>query len=358
MNANRFFSILISLLLIVLIVVVLRGNKQEIDRKAQLSLQVNSVVPVVVTQPQWVEMTPSIVATGKIVAMNSVNVVSKAHGTVLAMYKKTGDRVVRGTPIAKVEDRLLRESLSVAEANLAKAQKDAERYTRLQNAGTVTKMETETVMLALKNAEQQVFDLKDRLENTVITATISGVLNQVAIETGALVATGMNVAEIIDPERLKMEITVSEREVVRIKTGQTASITSDVFPGSRFEGVVSVVGSQGNGALNYTVEIAMPETQDLKPGMFAVATIENDKRQVLAIDRRCITGGMKSPELYVVTGETAKKRSVVVGETHHNMVEIIQGLTENETVVIDGQINLHDDTRVSIASHREPIASL
>ncbi|MDR1526886.1 MAG: efflux RND transporter periplasmic adaptor subunit [Dysgonamonadaceae bacterium] len=341
----------ISVLLIVLIVVILIGNKREIERKAQLSLKGNTVIPVNVTQPQWTELNPSIRATGRIVADNSLIVTSKTQGVVLAKYRKTGDRVTKGTPIAKVEDRLILESLRVAESNCAKAKKDVERYESLQKVGAVTRSETEAVQLALKNAEQQVFDLKDRLQNTLLSAPVSGVLENVMIEEGSLVALGMPVAEIIDPSRLKMEISVTEKEVVRLQRGQTVRITSDVFENKTFEGTIQVVGVQGDDALSYKVEIAILVANELKPGMFAVAHIESgvtDSGKKLVIDRRCMVGGLKNPKIYTVSGDKAYQRSIVAGLVTDNQVEVISGLTENETVVLDGQINLTEGANVTI----------
>ncbi|MDR2086180.1 MAG: efflux RND transporter periplasmic adaptor subunit [Dysgonamonadaceae bacterium] len=351
MNSKHFFSVAISVLLIVLIVVILIGNKKEIDRKARLSLEVNTVIPVNVTQPQWTEINPSITATGKIVADNSLVITSKTQGTVLAKYRKTGDRVTKGTPVAKVEDQLILEGLRVAESGYAKAKKDAERYESLQKAGAVTKSETEAMQLALKNAEQQVFDLKDRLQNTVLSAPVSGVLENVMVEEGSLVAPGMAVAEIIDPTRLKMEISVTEKEVIRLRRGQTVRITSDVFENKTFEGQIQVVGVQGNDAMSYKVEIAISASDDLKPGMFAVAHIESgaaNNEKKLVIDRRCIVGGLKNPKVYTVSGDKASLRSIVVGLVTDSQVEVINGLTENETVVLDGQINLTEGAKISV----------
>jgi RND family efflux transporter MFP subunit len=354
MNVKKVFPVGISILLIALIVVVLLGNKQKIDRKAQLSLEVNTVIPVNVTKPQWIEFNPPIRATGKIVADNSLTITSKTQGIVLVKYRKTGDRVTKDAPIAKVEDRLVREGLRVAESNRAKAKKDAERYEALQKTGAVTKSETEAVLLALENAEQQVFDLQDRLQNTVLSAPVSGVLENVMIEEGSLVVPGMAVAEIIDPSRLKMEISVTEKEVIRLKLRQRVRIMSNVFENKTFEGTIQVIGVQGNDAMTYKVEIVIPASGGLKPGMFAVAHIESgveDNKKKLVIDRRCIVGGLKNPKIYTVSGDKVYLRSIVAGLVTDNHVEVISGLTGNETVVLDGQINLTDGSNILVTEN-------
>jgi hypothetical protein len=83
MNTKKVFSAGICILLLALIIAVLLGNKQKIDRKARLSLEMNTVIPVNVTQPQWMELNSSIRPTGKIVADNSLVITSKTQGIVL-----------------------------------------------------------------------------------------------------------------------------------------------------------------------------------------------------------------------------------------------------------------------------------
>ncbi|MDR2765141.1 MAG: efflux RND transporter periplasmic adaptor subunit [Tannerella sp.] len=352
MKSNKVFSILISVLLVTLIAVVLVTNMQEIDRKSQISLEMNVVVPVNVTQARWMEVNPSIVATGRIVAVNSLVIASKSQGTVVEKFRKTGDRVTKGTPIAKIEDRLIREDLRVAESNHAKAKKDMERYASLQKDGIVTKTETEAIELNLKSAEQRVFDLKEQLQNTLLIAPAAGVLENVMIEEGSLVTPGMAIAETVDPSRLKMEIFVTEKEVVRLKHGQQALVKSDVFADRTFEGTVSRISIQGDEAVSYKVEIDIPVSEDLKPGMFAeaeikpVLTVVEKKR--LVIDRHCIVGGLKEPKIYIVSENKARLRPIVIGNVSDDCVEILSGLTENEVVIFDGQINLTDKANVRV----------
>jgi hypothetical protein len=128
-------------------------------------------------------------------------------------------------------------------------------------------------------------------------------------------------------------------------------ITSDVFENKTFEGVIQVIGVQGNDALIYKVEIAITEPAGLKPGMFAVAHIESgsaDNKRRIVIDRRCLVGGLKDPKIYTVSGDKAYLRSIVAGLVTDSHVEVISGLIGNETIVLDGQINLTEGANILI----------
>ncbi|MDR0699657.1 MAG: hypothetical protein LBG28_10645, partial [Tannerella sp.] len=71
----------------------LLDNKAAMDRQAELSLEVNTVVPVTVSQPQYMDFDRSFSVNGRIQAGNEVTVYSKANGTVLKKYRKSGDAV-------------------------------------------------------------------------------------------------------------------------------------------------------------------------------------------------------------------------------------------------------------------------
>jgi multidrug efflux pump subunit AcrA (membrane-fusion protein) len=124
-----------------------------------------------------------------------------------------------------------------------------------------------------------------------------------------------------------------------------------------FEGTVRTIGAKGDNSLSYKVEISMPASDRLKPGMFAVARIDPEaadgKRKQLVIDRRCIVGGMKNPKIYVVSENKASLRTIVTGRVAENQVEVLHGLSENEIIVLDGQINLTEGANVLVMKNEQ-----
>jgi RND family efflux transporter MFP subunit len=351
MKANKMIAITLCGLILGLIIAVLTKNKKEIDENARMSLQVNTIIPVNVTKPQYQELSSDRQVNGKIVAAHSVTITSKTNGIVLKKYKKAGDHVTAGTAIVKAEDHLVRENLRIAEANYAKAKKDAQRYETLWKAGAVTKTEAESVQQALENAEGTRFDQIDKLKNTTVTAPFTGVLEKIHAEEGTLLSPGTPVADIIDPKQLKMEVAVTEKEVVRLAKGQQVKITSDVFEGTVFEGTIDAIGSQGNDNLCYMVEIRLNDKQatKLKPGMSAVAHFQSDnKRKELTIERLAIAGGLKNPYVFVVKDGKAYRKNIVTGNVVSNRVEVVEGISENDLIVLNGHSQLADGAQVSV----------
>ncbi|MDR2810570.1 MAG: efflux RND transporter periplasmic adaptor subunit [Tannerellaceae bacterium] len=324
-------------------------NKQTIDRNVELSLTVNTVVPVMIEKPQYMELSEKISVNGRIDSENEVAIYSKAQGIVVRKHKKAGDVVSRGTVIAQLENNVIRENLRLSELDLAKAEKDVERFQNLASIGAVTVRELEDTQISLRSIESRIGDLQDQLSNTTITSPTSGVINKDYFEEGTLLSVGSSVVDIVDNKALRMFANVTEKEVLKLKTGMEATITTDVYPGSAFTGRIEAVSPKSNDRYYYSVELALNHPK-LQPGMFATAifNVDGNNRNTLAVSRESIVGGMKAPHVFVVKEGKACKVAVQVGISEGKHIEITNGISPDDTVVKSGQINLIDGTEISI----------
>ncbi len=72
------------------------------------------------------------------------------------------------------------------------------------------------------------------------------------------------------------------------------------------------------------------------------------KSNTLVVPRESLIGSIKDSKVFVVNGETAELRNVVIGNTYNNYLEILSGINEGEQVVISGQNNLQDKDKVIV----------
>ena len=174
-------KIVTSIIVIISIIIIswkLSKNKQTIDRNAELSLTVNTVVPVMAEKPKYLDLNEEIRVNGRIGSKNEVIVYSKAQGVVVKKYKKAGDVVSQGTVIAQLENNVIQENLQLSELDFAKAEKDVKRFQNLVSIGAVTVRELEDVQITLRSIESRMAELKDQLSNTTIVSPVSGIINK------------------------------------------------------------------------------------------------------------------------------------------------------------------------------------
>lgn len=345
MKTKKATTILTVIIVIGLVIWKLIANKQEMNEVAERSLQVNPTIPVRTSIVKYADINSDILVDGYIHAGNEVTLYSKVQGVVLKKYKKAGDKVSKGTIIAQVENNVVKESLSLAQMNLANAAKDVERYKKLADAGAVTQREYEAIQITYREAQRAVTELKDQLANSTLTSPVNGILETDYFEEGTLLSVSTQVADFIDPSYFKAVVNLSENDVFRIRKGDKATLTTDILPNIEFNGVVDVLASKGNSLLNYPVEIKVTGENafNLKPGMYVSARISTSNNATISemiIDRKAIIESLKAPEVYVVRNGKAFRQRISIGKVYDNYVTVTDGLNEGDVVVIAGQINL------------------
>jgi RND family efflux transporter MFP subunit len=349
MKSKIVTPIIVTVSIVGLISWKLVDNKQTIDRNAELSLAVNTIVPVMVEQPRYMDLSEKISVNGRIDSENEVTICSKAQGVVVRKHKKAGDVVSRGTLIAQLENHVIRENLRLSELDFAKAEKDVERFQNLASIGAVTLRELEDAQIVLRTVESRITDLQDQLNNTSIISPASGIINKDYFEEGTLLSVGSSVVDIVDNKALRMYANLTEKEVLKVKVGMAAGITTDVYPGRTFTGIIKAISPKSNDQYHYSVELTL-SAPELQSGMFATAvfSIDSNNSSTFVISREAIVGGMKAPHVFVVRDSKAYKTAVQVGISDGKYIEITDGISSNDTIVKSGQINLIDGTEVSI----------
>ncbi len=342
---------LIFSLVVVLIVVVFlfRSSEQEVQPGSTISTD----VPVSVTLVRKERLVSTISLVGTINANNDVNVVSETQGVVKEVFVAVGSGVSAGTVLVQVDDEIPRSNLATAEINYQKARRDFERSETLYQENSISPSQLDAARLALKAAENQLDLSRRQVENTKIKSPISGTVNSRNVDVGTMVQPGMTVANIVDITRLKVVVNVSEREAFRLKPGDTVEITTDVYPGQKFEGRVNNIASKADEAHTYPVEIGLPNSAryPLKAGMFCrIEFVSTTPTEALTIPRLSLVGSIRNAQVFVVRSSIAYLRTVVIGRQTNEMLEVVEGLSEGDTVVTSGQNNLSDNARVAVFS--------
>jgi len=324
-------------------------NKNTLDQRAEMSSLVNTVIPVMVEHPKHMGLDRRLSINGRIDAKNEVTIYSKAHAVVTKKYKKAGDAMNKGTVIAQLENGVIKENLRLAEQDFAKAKKDVTRFQNLASIEAVTIRELEDAQIALRSIESRIAELKDQLSNTTILSPVSGIIDKDYFEEGTLLNVGADIVDIVNDKALKMYVNVTEKERLMLKKGEEVVITTDVYPGSIFSGIIDAISPKSNDLYYYSIELTL-NSDKLTPGMYATAIFNmgENTRNIPVISRKAIVGGLKSPHVFVVRDNKAYKIPVKVGLSDNEYIEITEGISMNDILVKSGQINLVDGIDVSI----------
>ncbi|MDP4185313.1 MAG: efflux RND transporter periplasmic adaptor subunit [Bacteroidota bacterium] len=352
MNSAK--KILLSIVLLILIggtAIMLANTKKSLEEKSNMSEIKADFIPVKVTYLNNERVNDQIIATGNLEADKNLLLLSESQGKVVRIYKENGDYVQKGQAIVKVDDEIIRSSVLVAEANYDQAKKDLERYISLNKGEAISKHQVEQARVALKKAKADLITARKQQQNTIIQAPISGNIANDDIEIGTLLSGGMKICEIIDISKLKLIVKVPENDVLRLNKGESVSIKLSALPAEKFSGTIKSIGVKADAALRYDVEITIHNNpgQKLKAGLYAEAIFSpKEKVNSCLLDRKAIIGSLQSPTVYAIENNIAHEKSVIVGRTINDKVEILEGITNKDAIVFSGQINLKEGSKVKI----------
>jgi len=330
-------------------VALLISNRAHMAAKA--TTEIITSVPVTVTPVEKQKLTDRISVVGTIAANNDVWVVSETQGRVTRVFVEVGDYVKAGGTLVQIDDELKRAALAAAEVNYEKTQKDLERFEVLHKQGTASDTQTESIRLAYKAAEAQYIVARRQYNDTRITSPIAGIITARPVNVGTNVNNGTQVANVVDIAKLKVKVNLAERDAFKIRTGDSVRVTTDVYPGTEFDGKVETISSKADESHTYAVEVGLPNSNDhpLKAGMFGrVLIVARTQDESLVIPRQSLIGSAKDAQVFAVEGSVARLRPIVLGGEFGDKLEVLSGLKEGEKIVVSGQNNLKDSVSVRV----------
>jgi RND family efflux transporter MFP subunit len=146
-----------------------------------------------------------------------------------------------------------------------------------------------------------------------------------------------------------VQLTVSESEVYQLYTGMRAMVSTELFPNTNYKASISNISQKGNNAHIYPVEIIITNNlkNPLRAGTYVNVSVTPVKAgKVLMIPRDAIVSSVKEPSVYVVKDDVVRLTKITTGRQFEGYLEVIQGLSEGDQVVTNGQINLSDGAGV------------
>lgn len=341
----------VAVLITVLGFVLTNNKKKNAEKTAVVSQIAGSDVAVRVSPVAMESIALDFSANGNFAPAQQMNFASENSGRVTRVLVDEGSFVSRGQTLAIIKTDVLNIDLETAQSGYQNALRDKQRYENAFKTGGVTQQQLDQAKLALDNAQARVGQAKIRVSDANIKSSINGIVNKRYIEPGAVVSPGTQLFELVDVSKLKLQITVNETQVANLKTGSKVTVKASVFPNETFIGIVKFIAPMADNSLNFPVEIELASNpgNKLKAGMYGTAIFDfGSTSPVVTIPRSAFIGSVSGNQVFVVAGDhTAKLRNVVSGRVLGDKVEILQGLTEGESIVTSGQINLSEGSKIT-----------
>ena len=348
-------NILTGLIIIGILAIIaftLMNNKKENEAKTAIVAEKNASVSVKTETVKTEEVSLDFTANGNFEPLQELNFSAEKPGRVVRVLVKEGDNVRIGQTLAIVRSEQISSDLQTAQASYQNALADYNRFENAYKTGGVTKQQVDQARLALVTSKSRLQQAKVNIGDTNIKSTINGVVNKKYIEPGSVLGAATQMFDLVNVSKLKLKVTVNENQVAGLKLGNNTKVTASVYPDQVFSGKITFIAPKADTSLNFPVEIeiANNSSNDLKAGMYGTAEFASNqqKQSLMIVPRNAFVGSVSSNQIFVIENGVAKLKMVTSGRILGDKVEILSGLSEGETVIITGQINLTDGTKVDV----------
>ena len=351
---TRIITIVILIAVIGAISFKLVANKKKIDESKKVVDRSHTAIAVTTAQVQLLPISGDLSLPAVLEPKEKATISTGTQGKIETLNIELGTRVSKGQTIGTIETKIKQLNLQSTELTINKAKTDYERNKDLLAGNAINETAVNDSKYNYENNQLQAEQLKQQITDARIISPISGIITEKKLTAGEYANLGTVIASIVDVSQLKTVVYVNEKDVYQLRLGQAASITSDIYPTKTFGGKVIYISPQGDDNHNYKVDILLSNANSaLKAGTYVkVAFNFNRDANALQIPKKALADGMKNPFVYLVEGNKAVLRKIVLGREVGENVEIISGLQAGDQIITDGLINIVDGSNIQVSSNK------
>lgn len=328
----------------------------HVEPPAARSVPPATVTTTLVASKPWSDV---IEALGTARANESVMITAKVTETVVRVKFEDGDLVEAGDVLVDLSGRAEVAGLAEAAASFRESEQQYKRQQQLIQQKLIPASLLDTQRAAMETARARLDATRARLSDRVITAPFAGVLGFRQVSPGTLVSPGTTIASLDDVSSIKLDFAVPESYLAALASGQAIIALSSAYPGREFKGQIRTIGSRVDPvtrAVSVRGEIPNPDRL-LRPGMLLTLRIFQPERLALVVPEISLIQVAQSAYVFrVLPGNKVEQVSVKIGERRLGEVEIIEGLSAGDRIVVDGTVKLRQGSTV-VESPTNPEAS-
>ena len=323
-------------------------------------------IPVEVSDVMTDAVEDTIVTTGTLRPRESVVLTVETPGFLRLVRLESGERIAEGTHVEKNglvaeitgEDARLAARLEATQRHLEASDEELNRRQQLFDRRLIAEEDLFRARATYEDALHNFETSKRTLEKTRITTPIAGVVLQLArdannqpVADGQKVTQGFEVARIAPIDNLIADIDLVGPELARVRPGQPDRIEHYAFENTMITGKVLRLSPAIDATTHTFRAEAEVDNGDelLRPGMFIQATIVTDRHQdVAVVPRDAVTERAGRDVVFVIDGQRARRQEVSLGLGNDDWIEVVDGVSPGERVVIRGLETLTDEARVRV----------
>ena len=328
---------------------------------------VTEAVKVVVEKASQPEGNGFFNASGQIEAEQFANISTRMMGYVSKVYVKVGDQVNKGQALIDINNSDMeakrgqtQAGINQARARFLTAEKDYLRFQTLFEQNSASQKELDDVKTqydiakaGLESAEQMQKEVEAMLSYTNMKAPFNGIITSTSVKSGDMAKPGQHLLSIEAPGEFVATAMLSEKDIPFVHKNDSVSVYVKSNATSLTGTVSEISTSSHNSGGQYLVKIklSIPEGTKLYSGMFIAASFPSHNKigsQVLIPKKALVTKGDLQGIYTVSASNTAILRWLKLGKSIGDNVEVLSGLSADESFIISAESKLFNGVKITI----------
>ncbi|MCB4797839.1 efflux RND transporter periplasmic adaptor subunit [Neotamlana laminarinivorans] len=304
---------------------------------------------------------------GKIQAKNSANLSTRIMGYVNTVSVNVGDKVKKGQLLVSINNTDLQAKKAQVNANITKAtaafnnaEKDYNRFKSLFTDNSASQKELDDISAnyemakaSLEAAKQMKNEVNAQFAYTNITAPFSGVITNKTVKKGDMANPGMPLISVESLDDFEVIAMVPETEISKIQKGTEVKVNVKAINQIIKGKVTEVSSSAAQTGGQYLTKIILNKTNyNILSGMFTTVQFPVEKESqsslVLIPKKAIVTNGQLSGVYTVSESNTAILRWLRLGRAFGGDIEVLSGLSANESYIVSAEGKLYNGAKVLI----------
>jgi RND family efflux transporter MFP subunit len=311
-----------------------------------------------------------------------ITVGTKQFGQIVAEPIEEGQHIKKGDLLAKIDDTEYKAQLRQAMADRDLALADIKLYQAQVNRQKVlfqnhiisrdqldiTENKLAEAQATLKKDQNMIDYLQIQVNQCIITSPINGLVLSKVHEVGDMIFYGSqatagagtaDIATLADTEDMRAEVDINESDIGKVTMGMPATVTLDAYPDRPFAAKVVKIYPEADrqkGTVKVEVHLLDPDRAIVKPEMsvkiaFLAGSPTKQEAPLVLVPKKAVVEDSIRKYVWTVRDDVAHKVDVSLGREFQDGVQVLQGLTGGETVIVVPPAQLHDGEAVT------PVAS-
>jgi len=306
------------------------GKKDPTSPKAAPPTLVD--VLIAMTKPVSNELEVS----GTVVANEFVELHPEASGRLTYLFVPEGQKILKGTLIAKINNADLEAEVNKSKVALDLAMKTEDRDKKLLAVNGINQSDYDAALNIVNGFKADVEYNQALLDKTFLKAPFDGYIGLRQVSVGAYVTPATAIATLLQRDRIKIDFSVPEEYGSILKTGAFVDVEMDQT-GKRKKAKILAIEPQVNQASRNLTVRAMLENSNPNPGGFVKVYLSTDvDKKAFMVPTNALIPDDKNNQVVLVKNGNASFVNVTTGIRLANNVEITAGIHEGDTVVVTG----------------------